>query len=1075
MNIYIKYIILVFLLLLVFESYTQTFNDNVSPIITARFRKEQLKIKPYQTMFNVLVISNKNNKDEKVTISYEVPLGWNLIGKNDWEINIPAKDSVLLPIRASSSKNVKGEIGYSIIASVEDNDGRTLDNAYCFLKVPRISELRFESLSRISYFDQKTGKSELKFKLKNGGNIDEIVYLNFNSSNNLELKNEVDNKYSEDILVPAKSDTIIQYEVQLHQDNNGIARYLYRVDLKGRSESESFNSTFWFKHLKNYYRYSIPVSEKPLVVTVTGMNLFSEQDPRFEGSVMGSILFKNNRSFKYYFRQQKQYKRQNIFKNSRLLFEYSSRKLNVKAGDNVGFPIRFGSGRGGEITWKFANHYKIRGALNKSPFRDISNYGGELTYYKNGFEVSGSFGYGMNDFYNIDSKVGYVRSHIPIAKRHSVNLSAGLSSADHSFTDSSFNKKGYGYHINYYGEFGNNMRLYYKDSYGSQFYFGRLFGRHRRTGKFSFPLKNDYFANLSYYGYQYKPSIYIGDSIITERTSSFDILQFRLRKIISSDLILFGSPIMEVRKSNNLYNYNIGEPFRTHSGYLRLGVRSGRDLGSYFSPSVKMGFTWITDHRDSLENERLAEKNKKFFNARLNLNYHNPKWGFYLSYFYGPYSIGQQYSYFNSGFFSQTLRIMPYYEAYIYEDIIKFQTKISYLNSLANRTQRFNLLNKLTAELNYGITLDLLNTITYQVSTDVDSEEKYKYTNTYFEIRARKEFGWSQPRISYHDLKLNLFKDLNGNLRKDPNEPGVNNILVTIKRLDPSQIDTMDVDYEYSGPLDNNKLLSGQRGNVTYENITEGVYKISFANMGTTRSKFSADEPEVLVHVNKNRTLNIPYLEKNKIFGKIILNRSKLSNLGNVPVGNIKIKAKDSKGRVTSTLTNKNGEFTIFAPSVDKYVVSVNNIFQEHFNLRKNNYVVQLNGYKQFEVNFIFDEKRRKINFRPSFDTEDIEVQRVRRTNLSGTVKDENTLQPVRATIEIVDNTTGSTVETTKSDRNNGRFSTSFMTGSNYSMIVTAPGYWFYSEKLNLDQMLTFRMLKKTFFLKILLSAPNLN
>jgi hypothetical protein len=177
--------------------------------------------------------------------------------------------------------------------------------------------------------------------------------------------------------------------------------------------------------------------------------------------------------------------------------------------------------------------------------------------------------------------------------------------------------------------------------------------------------------------------------------------------------------------------------------------------------------------------------------------------------------------------------------------------------------------------------------------------------------------------------------------------------------------------------------------------------------------------------------------------------------MGEVDVSNVKITAVDSKGRKISTLTDSRGNFTLFAPSVDLYNVSVNNIFRDHFDLRKNNYRVQLNGYKQFEVNFIFDEKRRRINFTPSFAEDDIEVQSVKRTNMTGVVKDESTLQPVRASIEIVDNTTGSTVETTNSDRQNGRFSMSFMTGSNYSMIVTAPGYWFYNEKLNLDQMLT--------------------
>jgi outer membrane protein OmpA-like peptidoglycan-associated protein len=218
--------------------------------------------------------------------------------------------------------------------------------------------------------------------------------------------------------------------------------------------------------------------------------------------------------------------------------------------------------------------------------------------------------------------------------------------------------------------------------------------------------------------------------------------------------------------------------------------------------------------------------------------------------------------------------------------------------------------------------------------------------------------------------------------------------------------------------------------------------------------------------MNQNRTINIPYLERNKIYGKVILNRSKLSNLGDIDVSNIKVTAEDSKGRKTSTLTNENGEFTIYAPSVDLYDVYVNNIFSEHFDLRKNHYKVQLNGYKQFEVNFIFDEKRRQINFSPSISESDVDVKSVKRTNLTGTVKDENTLQPVRATIEVIDNKTGSTVETTHSDRETGRFSMSFMTGSNYSMIVTAPGYWFYSEDLDLDQMLTIQDIEKEVLLE---------
>ncbi|HKL37380.1 MAG TPA: OmpA family protein, partial [Bacteroidales bacterium] len=300
-------------------------------------------------------------------------------------------------------------------------------------------------------------------------------------------------------------------------------------------------------------------------------------------------------------------------------------------------------------------------------------------------------------------------------------------------------------------------------------------------------------------------------------------------------------------------------------------------------------------------------------------------------------------------------------------------------------------------------------------------------------------------------------------------------VLVQIEKLDPSRIDTLDADYSYSGNLATNRLLSGMKGTINYENIPRGVYKISLQNVGQQTGKFSADQQEVLVHMNGDKNITIPFLERNKIYGSVILNRSKLSNLGSLDKGNIKVTAVDSKGRETSTLTDKKGEFTLYAPSVDKYDVYINNVFQEHFDLRKNHYTVQLNGYKQFEVNFIFDEKRRKINFTPSMTESDVEVKSVKRTNLTGTIKDENTLQPLQANIEVVDNKTGSTVETTRSNRETGRFSMSFMTGNNYSLIVSAQGYWLHTENLDLDQMLTIQDVQKEILLKNIMIGSRLD
>jgi outer membrane protein OmpA-like peptidoglycan-associated protein len=311
-----------------------------------------------------------------------------------------------------------------------------------------------------------------------------------------------------------------------------------------------------------------------------------------------------------------------------------------------------------------------------------------------------------------------------------------------------------------------------------------------------------------------------------------------------------------------------------------------------------------------------------------------------------------------------------------------------------------------------------------------------------------------------------LFKDLNGNLRRDFNEPGVKDILVSITSIDPVQYSQYNPGYEPAGNMVAQKLLTSMDGTVTYENLPRGLYKIELLNIGKDQDKYFPDQSEFIINVTSDKTEFVPYLERNKIFGRVVMNRSKLSNLGRIEVSNLKITATDSKDRSTSTLTDANGYYEMYVPSVDSYIVSVNNIFQEHFNLRQNNFRANLNGFKQFEVTFVFDEIRRQIDFTPSVTQLEADIVRVGRTNLSGHVRDAATLQNIRAQVEIINSDNNTTVARTNADRTSGRYNTGFVTGSNYLAVVTAPGYWMQSERLNLDPYLTIQDVERDIMLE---------
>ncbi|MCB8964565.1 MAG: OmpA family protein, partial [Bacteroidales bacterium] len=313
----------------------------------------------------------------------------------------------------------------------------------------------------------------------------------------------------------------------------------------------------------------------------------------------------------------------------------------------------------------------------------------------------------------------------------------------------------------------------------------------------------------------------------------------------------------------------------------------------------------------------------------------------------------------------------------------------------------------------------------------------------------------------FYDLNFTFFKDFNGNYLQDENEPGIRNVLVRIEKI------KSDVKGRIPGDFVSADLLSDNTGIVNMENIPEGLYSISYNPIGTEAGTYSKAKDIVELKVDRSGDYFFPFVEKNKVFGKIILNRSRLSGIGKVDVSNIRITATDSRGNTFSTLTNKEGEFTIHAPVTDEYIVNINNIFYEDFDLRQNNFRVQFNGYKQFEVNFVFDEKIRRINFSPSTQSNLADgVVQIRRTNLRGTIQDATTLKPLRARVNLINTKNNSIVSSVYSNAQTGDYSLSFLADDIYMLEIVADDYWYFSESLNLNQVTTFMNVNKDILLK---------
>lgn len=95
-----------------------------------------------------------------------------------------------------------------------------------------------------------------------------------------------------------------------------------------------------------------------------------------------------------------------------------------------------------------------------------------------------------------------------------------------------------------------------------------------------------------------------------------------------------------------------------------------------------------------------------------------------------------------------------------------------------------------------------------------------------------------------------------------------------------------------------------------------------------------------------------------------------------------------------------------------------------------------------------------------------VEVSSTRLAILKGIVRDEKTKQPVKATIELIDNEKNEVISTFTSDGSTGKYLVSLPAGKNYGIAVRGEGYLFHSENFNIPNEAGFRQYEKDVDLK---------
>ncbi|MDX9846588.1 MAG: OmpA family protein [Tenuifilaceae bacterium] len=1021
--------------------------------IQAHFQKQSIEAKAKDVFFNVLTVRNNSNQTAQVTLNITVPGGWGVIGKDKMEIQISPLDSIIIPLRIAVGSQVRGDIGYSVIASLADERGNTIKNEYCYVKIPRITDLKVRILDRLSYLDPFSGMSNFSIQIVNNGNRDEPVGFYLDGKNHLIVGQDKQNLLVKDILLKSYSDTTIVIPVTL-QTSEVFKRNSYGLEVTSTTIDTVFKSTVWFQRLDSKFNNFISSTEKPLVISLIGMGLLdANRNPTLSAVLEGKILFKGENDFYYYYRNYSSEEYSDFLQNNRLTLGYNYKKWNFEYGDNFQvFHTRF-YGRGGYVNYR-GEKVKANFLLNKEKDSNISNFGAFVTYNINkDFSINSGGAYSNNPDYTFESRAAVIGFGTKIFN-HSINA---------NFIYNIVNRNIDG--VNTHNEFGTKFS--YKSKfrkldnsinafYNSPFFYGNQPGYLRVYARSNYNINKSNRIILSYAeNIQTKPFVRNDITIRTQRSRRQEPkLEYHFN--VNSNARVYAGPSIERTEYSGLSSMPLGSLYESLTYKLNVGARFKDTYGEFsITPTAEIGRVNIIT--SPIEGEPSREK---FFNYQyFSLNFMSRHFSVLAFYTSGPRTPFDQ---VNRVIFSKAIRkihVIPTFTKFLYKDVVEARSSISYSSDIVNGSMYTNMTGQLYWYLPNYWTVNGLLVYTLQSRTNAQ-EVVEKYQNYYFEIGLKKEFDIAQPRVKYYDVSLNFFKDFNGNFTRESNEQGIKNVLVRISKIGS------DVKGFIPSDIFSAELISDNSGVVKIDNIPEGLYKFEYNPISSEAGTFSKALENNEIYIRNSGNYYFPFVEKNKVFGKIILNRSRLSGLGRVDVSNVRVNATDSQGRTYSTLTDKNGEFILFAPSTDEYILTINNIFYENFDLRQNNFLVHFNGYKQFEVNFVFDEKVRRINFAATDQEVRQGVQQVRRTTVSGSVKDVNTQQPVRARINLINTRTNTIVTSVNSSATSGEYTLNFMAADNYLIEVLADDYWYLSENLVLQQVTTFMNLNRDILLR---------
>lgn len=926
---------------------------------------------------NVLRIKNNSPNLIAFDLNLTTPEGWTNITKRTNKYLVASKDSLFIPVNLTPRKVNTGNVSHIVNASLIADNQMQFASAIWYMSIKKESNWTASLTYNKIFFLDESDTAHFSVRLQNMGNAPEDIKINFSADKRLRVLDNINNHtqiFYYNLKLPVNTDTVVVFKVEKLKPVQQVFRedfeavqmvkndyYPLRLTVQNQPGDNSIAKTWrgtidFIKagteaRLNEYQSMSLPLTIE------ANVDNFLDNATMLNLSMYGNANLEKNRSLTYRYQTffiNNFYNTYTPYLGNSHYVGYFTPRTSLEIGDvngnsNLGFTP---TGRGIKGTYQLAEKHYAGAFYLRGPgfFNQYtkSDYGLSYEYRRGSTNVENFIQFNDNSLLNTKGTQYSNKVRFMIARNQSFIVNTAVSNELYNDASTPLRRIGYAYALNYNGTF-NKLSLNLSNSYGSEYNIGYrgikslgadVLYRVGRSGSigggvFIFDQKPQYFSSTGL--------LLSSRESLTERYE----LKYNLNKLDYNLAVKF----------QHMYNeiFNL----RSQSNGLGFDFRPKATNDLRFFISIAGAYNKLLDYEIDPYFTSQVRSTLRYKGLTTNLRY-----------YYGPYQTYEQLLFANSKINNQSIFLNTNLRFWLIKKALTFEPSIVYSYETLYKRNRVSFRPELYYVPKRGLEVKFYgqymnnnqqNNPFISRTGFNDNNQPVVLSNLFFGLGIKKKIGVPVSARKYHKLSVSVFKDLNGNGKQDREEQGLKNVLVNIK---PLIKDTALVNY--SGLRDNGEhFITNEQGKVAYNNLPKGSYIIKIVPLSENSGFFAGNEQ--VVKIDGNTDLLMPLNQGVQLTGVLVAERDPTAADFDkkIDLSKIRVSALDSLGKSFTTLSDKDGRFSMRLPA-GVYQLGINeNALPDNFELEQKLTTIEMITVSDiYNVTFFIKERKRKVNIK---------------------------------------------------------------------------------------------------------------